>query len=105
MGYNIATTIVECCEVQLYDYKVRVRMEPIEVLDEAGTGTGHHETPKLPYACTTIRKELQRIRFNDDQIFHTAVMIGKGHETGMSSVVVSYDPNDLLYREKYEFAR
>jgi hypothetical protein len=105
MGYNIATTIVECGEVQLYDYEVKVRMEPVEVLDKSGNGTGLYETPKPPYARTTIRKELQRIRFNDDQIFHMAVMIGKGPETGMSSVVVSYDPNDPLYWEKYEFAR
>jgi hypothetical protein len=105
MGYNIATTIVECCEVQLYDYEVKVRMEPVEILDESGEGTGTFETPKPPYARTTLRRELQRIRFNDEQIFHTAIMIGKGPETGMSSVVVSYDPHTLLYREKYEFAR
>jgi hypothetical protein len=105
MGYNIATTIVECCEVQLYDYEVKVQMELVEVSDELGIGTGTYVTPKPPYARTTIRKELQWIRFNDDQIFHTAIMIGKGRETGMSSVVVSYDPHDSLYQEKYEFAR
>ena len=29
MGYNIATTVVECNQVQLYDYEVNVRMEQI----------------------------------------------------------------------------
>lgn len=105
MGYNLATTIVECCDVQLYDYEVKVRMEEVEVLDENGSGTGTFITPKPPYARTTIRKELQRIRFNDCQIFHTAVMICQGPETGMSSVVVAYDPNGDLHKEKYEFAR
>jgi hypothetical protein len=105
MGYNLATTIIECCEVQLYDYEVKVRMEPVEITDEAGKGTGQYEIPKPPYARTTLRKELQRIRFNGQQVFHTAVMIGKGPETGMSSIVVAYDPHDPVYREKYEFAR
>jgi hypothetical protein len=105
MGYNIATTIIECSEVQLFDYEVKVRMESVEILDKEGVGTGQYETPKAPYARTTIRKEIQRIRFNGDQIFHTAVMIGRGPETGMSSIVVAYDTRDPLYRQKYEFAR
>ena len=29
MGYYIATTIVECGEVQLYDYEVKVKMQPV----------------------------------------------------------------------------
>jgi hypothetical protein len=105
MGYNLATTIIECCEVQLYDYEVKVRMEPVEVTDEAGKGTGQYEIPKPPYSCTTLRKELQRICFNGQQVFHTAFMIGKGPETGMSSIVVAYDPHDPVYCEKYKFAR
>jgi hypothetical protein len=98
MGYNIATTIVECGEVQLYDYEVKVKMETIE------THSGPVR-PKPPYAKTTLRKELQRIRFNDSQIFHTAVMVCRGPETGISGIVVAYDPHDPLYREKYEFAK
>jgi hypothetical protein len=105
MGYNVATTIIDCAEVQLYDYEVKVRMEPVEELDESGKGTGKTIIPKPPYARTTLRKELQRIRFNGDQIFHTAVMIGKGPETGMSSIVVAYDTDDPAYREKYDFAK
>jgi hypothetical protein len=104
MGYNIATTIVECSEVQLYDYEVWVKMEPKEILDSNGQGTGQYECPKPPNARTMIRKELQCIRFNDDQIFHTAVMTCKGPETGILGVVVAYDPNDIHYRTKYEFA-
>ncbi len=30
MGYNLKTTILECSEVQLYDYEVKVAMEEIE---------------------------------------------------------------------------
>ena len=98
MGYNIATTILECGEVQLFDYEVKVKMQPITTL------TGETLQPKPPYAKTTLRKELQRIRFNEKQIFHTAVMTCRGPETGISSIVVAYDPHDPLYREKYAFA-
>jgi hypothetical protein len=80
-------------------------MEQVEILDESGAGTGMFDTPRPPYARTTLRRELQRIRINDEQVFHTAVMIGKGPETGLSSVVVAYDPHDPLYKAKYEFAR
>jgi hypothetical protein len=99
MGYNIATTIVECGEVQLYDYEVKVKMKPVTA------PTGEVLYPKPPYAKTTLRKELQRIRFNNDQIFHTAVMTCRGPETGISGIVVAYDPHDPLYRDKYEFAK
>jgi hypothetical protein len=105
MGYNIATTILECNEVQLFDYDVKVKMEPIEVLTAEGTPTGRFQTPRPPYARTNIRKELQRIRLNGEQIFHTAIMICKGPETGFSGIVVPYDPHDPQYREKYEFAK
>jgi hypothetical protein len=98
MGYNIATTILECGEVQLYDYEVKVKMEQIK------TATGEVLMPKPPYAKTTLRKELQRIRFNDGQLFHTAVMTCRGPETGISGIVVAYDPHDPAYREKYAFA-
>jgi hypothetical protein len=86
MGYNIATTVLECSEVQLFDYEVKVKMEPIQLPSAEVT------RPKPPYARTTIRKELQRIRFNGDQIFHTAVMVCKGPETGISGIIVTYDP-------------
>ncbi|KAL3803357.1 hypothetical protein HJC23_009321 [Cyclotella cryptica] len=74
MGYNIATTVIECSEVQLYDYEVKVKMAPIPILDSDGKPTGKEERPRPPYARTTIRKELQQLRVNGDQIFHTAVM-------------------------------
>jgi len=32
-------------------------------------------------------------------------MVCKGPETGISGIVVAYDPNTALYREKYEFAK
>jgi hypothetical protein len=52
-----------------------------------------------------IWKELQRIQFNNEQIFHTLVMVCRGPEIGISGIVVSYDPNDPLYQEKYTFAK
>jgi hypothetical protein len=61
MGYNLATTIIDCADVQLYDYEVRIQMEPVKELDESGNGTGNYITPKPPYARTTLRKELQCI--------------------------------------------
>jgi hypothetical protein len=60
MGYQIATTVIECSEVQLFDYKVKVKMGEIQL------PSGESKRPKPPYARTTIRKELQRIRFNGD---------------------------------------
>jgi hypothetical protein len=105
MGYNIATTVLECNEVQLFDYDVKVKMEPVEVVDENGKPTGTMVTPKPPYATTNLRKELQKIYINGEQIFHTAVMVCKGPETGYSGIVVPYDPHDPSYREKYDFAK
>ena len=105
MGYNVATTIIECNEVQIYDYEVKVVMEEVDELDRNGNPTGLKRRPKPPYSKTTLRKELQRIRFNDDQIFHTAIMVCKGPETGISNVVVTYDTHDPLYKEKYNFAQ
>ncbi len=103
MGYNLATTILECNEVQLYDYEVQVAMEEIE--EVAPNGTKHVIRPKPPYAKTTLHKELQRIRLNGEQVIHTAVMMGTGSEIGLSRVVITYDPRDPLRQEKYEFAR
>jgi hypothetical protein len=97
VGYNIATAIIECSEVQLFDYKVKVKMEPIEVISANGTPTSQYTTHKPPYACTNLRKELQQIRINGDQIFHMAVMIFKGPVTGFSGIVIPYDPSDPTY--------
>ena len=82
MGYNIAATILECNEVQLFDYDVKVAMETISTTATDGTVT--LTTPKPPYAKTNLRKELQRIHFNGSQLFHTAVMTCTGPESGLS---------------------
>jgi hypothetical protein len=37
MGYNIMTTVLECSEVQLFDYDVKVKMEQVEIISEDGT--------------------------------------------------------------------
>lgn len=96
MSYNIATTIIECSKVQLYNYEVRVKMAPVLVKNADDTATGRVIHPKPPYSHTTIHKELQRISFNREQIFYTPIMICKGPKTGFSGVVVSYDHNDPL---------
>ncbi len=103
MGYNIATTILECNEVQLFDYDVKVAMETVS--EKASDGTTTLTTPKPPYAKTNLRKELQRIRFNGEQLFHTAVMTCTGPDSGMSRIVISYKPSDPLRTEKYNFAK
>jgi hypothetical protein len=103
MGYNLKTTILECNEVQLYDYDVKVAMEPIE--ETAADGTITLTKPKPPYAQTNLRKELQHVRINGEQLFHTAVMTCKGPEAGMSRIVISYDPSDLDRAEKFAFAK
>ena len=103
MGYNIATTILECNEVQLFDYDVKVAMETVS--ETASDGTLMLITPKPPYAKTNLRKELQRIRFNGEQLFHTAVMTCTGPDSGMSRIVISYKPSDPLCSEKYNFAK
>jgi hypothetical protein len=54
MGYNIATTVLECSEVQLFDHEVKVKMKPVEVLDADGQPTGKQEGQRPPYARTTI---------------------------------------------------
>ena len=103
MGYNLKTTILECSEVQLYDYEVKVAMEESE--ETSPSGLVRKIKPKPPYAKTTLRKELQRIRVNGDQVFHTAVMTCTGLETGTSRIVIADDPSDPLRTQKYEFAK
>jgi hypothetical protein len=103
MGYNLKTTILECNEVQLFDYDVKVAMEPIEETSADGATTTIKPNP--PYAQTNLRKELQRVRINGEQLFHTAIMTCKGPDVGMSRVVISYDPSDPLKAEKYAFAK
>jgi hypothetical protein len=103
MGYNIATTILECNEVQLFDYDVKVAMEPIQTT--AADGSTTLTTPKPPYAKTNLRKELQRIRFNGELLFHTAVITCKGPDSGLSRIVIPYKPSDPLRAEKYNFAK
>ena len=103
MGYNLKTTILECNEVQLFDYDVKVAMEPIE--ETAADGTVTLIKPKPPYAQTNLRKELQRVRINGEQLFHTAIMNCTGPDVGMSRIVISYDPSDPDRATKYAFAK
>jgi hypothetical protein len=91
IGYNMAITILEGIEVQLFNYEMKVIMEPVEILTADGVQSGKFEVPCPPYACTTIHKELQPIHFNEDQMFHREIMISKGRETGMSGIVIMYD--------------
>jgi len=59
MGNNIVTAVIECSKVQLFDYGVKVKMEPVEIITPDGTRTGKFEQSHPLYAHTTIRKELQ----------------------------------------------
>lgn len=78
----------------------------MEEVEEVGPDvTTTQVQPKPPYAKTALRKELQRIGMNGNQIFHTAIMTCKGPDTGMSCIVITYDPNDPLQKVKYEFAQ
>ena len=103
MGYNLKTTILECNDVQLFDYDVKVAMEPIEETTTDGKTT--RIKPKPPYAQTNLRKELQRVRIDGQQLFHTAVMTCQGPDAGTSRIVISYDSSDPDKAEKYAFAK
>ena len=103
MGYNLKTTILECNDVQLFDYDVKVAMEPIEETTTDGKTT--RIKPKPPYAQTNLRKELQRVRIDGQQLFHTAVMTCQGPDAGTSRIVISYDSSDPDKTEKYAFAK
>ena len=105
IGYNLATTIIECNDVQIYDYDVKVAMAETDELDKEGNPTGNKITPKPPYAKTNLRRELQRFRLNGEQLFHTAVMTCKGPDTGTSRIVIAYDPSDPARQKKYNFAK
>jgi hypothetical protein len=78
MGYSIATTVIECSEVQLYDYEVKVKMLPVHATTLDGKLTNKMVHLKPLITKTTISQELQWIQFNGDQIFHTVVMVCKG---------------------------
>lgn len=38
--YNLTTTVIECSDVQTYDYDVKVAMEEVNKTDEDGDPTG-----------------------------------------------------------------
>ena len=105
IGYNLATTVIECNDVQIYDYDVKVAMEETDELDDKGIPTGLKITPKPPYAKTNLRRELQRIRINGELLFHTAVVTCQGPDTGTSRIVIAYNPSDPKRQKKYQFAK
>jgi hypothetical protein len=105
IGYNLATTVLECNDVQIYDYDVKVAMEETDELNEDGIPTGTKIKPKPPYAKTNLRKELQQIRINGEPLFHTAVMTCRGPDSGTSRIVMSYNSSDTLRQTKYNFAK
>ena len=105
IGYSLATTVLECSDVQIYDHDVKVGMEEVDEVDAESIPTGRRIKPKPPYARTNLRKELQRIRINDELIFHTAVMTCKGPDAGTSRIVISYKPSDPDRLKKYKFAK
>jgi hypothetical protein len=105
IGYNLATTVLECNDVQIYDYDVKVAMEETDEIDEEGIPTGIKIKPKPPYTKTNLRKELQRIRINGEPLFHTAVMTCKGPDAGTSRIVMPYNSLDPLRQQKYNFAK
>ena len=85
IGYNLATTVIECndCnDVQIYNYDVKVAMEETDELDQEGNPTGNRIKPKPPYARTNLRHELQWIWINGELLFHTAVVTCQGPDTG-----------------------
>jgi hypothetical protein len=105
IGYNLATTVLEFSDVQIYDYDVKVAMEEVDELNEEGAPTGNKIKPKPPYAKTNLRRELQRIRINGHLLFHTAVMTCKGPDSGTSRVVITYNPTDPLRQKKYNLLK
>ena len=105
IGYNLATTIIECNDVQIYDYDVKVAMTETEELDHEGNLTGKTIKRKPPYAKTNLRRELQRIRLNGEPLFHTAVVTCNGPDSGTSRIVIAYDPSDPKRQQKYHFAK
>ena len=52
MGYNLATTILECNDEQLFDYDVKVAMEPME--ETSAHRAVLNVKPKPPYATTNL---------------------------------------------------
>ncbi len=105
IGYNLATTIIECSDVQTFDYDVKVTMEEVYKVDDDGNPTQEKIVPKPPYAKTNLRRELQQIRMNGETLFHTAVMTGHGPDTGTSRIVIAYNPSDPNRQRKYNFLK
>jgi hypothetical protein len=66
IGYSLATTVLECSDVQIYDHDVKVGMEEVDEVDEKGIPTGRRIKPKPPYARTNLRKELHFPHSSDD---------------------------------------
>jgi hypothetical protein len=105
-GNNATTTILDCSEVMTWVHKVKVKMAEQDELGRDGTPTGRKTRPPPPYKETTLLKELQGIRVDGQQIFHTAVVTEVGPEKGISRIVVAFDPyNDPRASEKLDYAK
>ena len=105
MGYNAATTIYDCADVLNYDVEVKVKMAAKTLHDTNGRPTGEVHYPEPPYKRTTLRKELTKITFNGQRVFHAAVITRTGVDNGMSQVVVPYDPNNPTCQGLQKFAK
>ena len=73
-GNNATTTILDCSEVMTWVHKVKVKMAEQDEIGHDGKPTGKKLRPSPPYKETTLLKELQGIRVEEPQIFHTAVV-------------------------------
>ena len=105
-GNNATTTILDCSEVMTWVHKVKVKMAEVDVIGRDGKPTGKTTRPRPPYKETTLLKELQGVRVDGQQIFHTAVVTEIGPEKGISRIVVAFDPyNDPRAAEKLDYAK
>ena len=106
MGYQATSVIVECPYVQNWCLKVKLKMAQVDETTADGTPTGNKTRLKPPHKPTNLLHELQKIQYDDEVVFHMAVVREEGLDIGISRVVVEYDvENNPRAKQKLKWAK
>ena len=95
MGYQASTNIVECLYVQSWWLELDVRVKMAKVPETRAGGT--------EMKTTNLLRELQKLRWDGEVVFHTAGVTEEGPDVGISRVVVENDLENN-HRAKQELA-
>lgn len=82
MGYNMAITVIICSYMQIWDYDVRFKMAKQEIFVPDRTPSDHFKYPLPSNVYNHLHIELVCAQVNEQHLFYTAVITGRGPNTG-----------------------